>query len=131
MPDACTSVLGADPAVGMAGPESEEEDRPVLSSLSRRPVSRPGADRRPDQSAIDTAHRARSLQDCPRAWHDRARNGPGHPSVSYTHLRAHETRHDLVCRLLLEKKKKKTHKLATARNPPPTRNRPERHRNEP
>src|SRR5665648_1141884 len=27
--------------------------------------------------------------------------------VSYTHLRAHETRHDLVCRLLLEKKKKK------------------------
>src|SRR5659263_206461 len=26
-------------------------------------------------------------------------------SVSYTHLRAHETRHDLVCRLLLEKKK--------------------------
>src|SRR5450756_2877366 len=28
-----------------------------------------------------------------------------HP-VSYTHLRAHETRHDLVCRLLLEKKKK-------------------------
>src|SRR5450756_1880806 len=27
--------------------------------------------------------------------------------VSYTHLRAHETRHDLVCRLLLEKKKNK------------------------
>src|SRR5450759_961621 len=26
--------------------------------------------------------------------------------LSYTHLRAHETRHDLVCRLLLEKKKK-------------------------
>src|SRR5450759_287405 len=29
----------------------------------------------------------------------------GRASVSYTHLRAHETRHDLVCRLLLEKKK--------------------------
>ena len=28
-------------------------------------------------------------------------------TVSYTHLRAHETRHDLVCRLLLEKKKKR------------------------
>src|SRR5665648_1247154 len=28
-----------------------------------------------------------------------------HTPVSYTHLRAHETRHDLVCRLLLEKKK--------------------------
>src|SRR5665648_569097 len=28
----------------------------------------------------------------------------GYKPVSYTHLRAHETRHDLVCRLLLEKK---------------------------
>src|SRR5450756_2916741 len=31
--------------------------------------------------------------------------------VSYTHLRAHETRHDLVCRLLLEKKKKKKQQI--------------------
>src|SRR5450756_265644 len=30
--------------------------------------------------------------------------------VSYTHLRAHETRHELVCRLLLEKKKKEREK---------------------
>src|SRR5674476_71509 len=29
-------------------------------------------------------------------------------SVSYTHLRAHETGRNLVCRLLLEKKKKNT-----------------------
>ena len=29
--------------------------------------------------------------------------------VSYTHLRAHETVLDLVCRLLLEKKNSKTH----------------------
>src|SRR5450756_396957 len=29
--------------------------------------------------------------------------GLGSNAVSYTHLRAHETRHDLVCRLLLEK----------------------------
>ena len=29
----------------------------------------------------------------------------GIPSVSYTHLRAHETGRNLVCRLLLEKKK--------------------------
>src|SRR5450756_1648225 len=28
-----------------------------------------------------------------------------HAGAAYTHLRAHETRHDLVCRLLLEKKK--------------------------
>ena len=30
-----------------------------------------------------------------------------HATVSYTHLRAHETVLDLVCRLLLEKTKKK------------------------
>src|SRR5665648_1225704 len=29
--------------------------------------------------------------------------GDKYNPVSYTHLRAHETRHDLVCRLLLEK----------------------------
>src|SRR5660397_283341 len=34
--------------------------------------------------------------------------GPGATNpVSYTHLRAHETKANLVCRLLLEKKKKK------------------------
>ena len=32
-------------------------------------------------------------------------------SVSYTHLRAHETVLDLVCRLLLEKKKNSNHTL--------------------
>src|SRR5450759_5826977 len=37
------------------------------------------------------------------AW--RPSPGTVYPAVSYTHLRAHETRHDLVCRLLLEKKK--------------------------
>eukprot|EP00825_Cyclidium_porcatum_P009862 TRINITY_DN15042_c0_g1_i1.p1 TRINITY_DN15042_c0_g1~~TRINITY_DN15042_c0_g1_i1.p1 ORF type:complete len:162 (+),score=20.03 TRINITY_DN15042_c0_g1_i1:144-629(+) len=35
-------------------------------------------------------------------------------TVSYTHLRAHETRHDLVCRLLLEKKKTRTIKKTTS-----------------
>ena len=33
---------------------------------------------------------------------------PDRRSVSYTHLRAHETVLDLVCRLLLEKKKETT-----------------------
>ena len=42
--------------------------------------------------------------------HDRALGAIGHyiSAVSYTHLRAHETVLDLVCRLLLAKKK--THK---------------------
>ena len=35
---------------------------------------------------------------------------PAPAPVSYTHLRAHETVLDLVCRLLLEKKKKQTTK---------------------
>ena len=35
----------------------------------------------------------------------------GPVTVSYTHLRAHETVLDLVCRLLLEKKKKKHNEI--------------------
>src|SRR5450756_333612 len=38
----------------------------------------------------------------------------GVDTVSYTHLRAHETRHDIVCRLLLEKKKKKIMSVSNA-----------------
>ena len=37
---------------------------------------------------------------------------PNPIAVSYTHLRAHETPEHLVCRLLLEKKKKRTHKIS-------------------
>ena len=37
---------------------------------------------------------------------DGVARGVGDDPVSYTHLRAHETVLDLVCRLLLEKKKK-------------------------
>src|SRR5660398_302325 len=36
--------------------------------------------------------------------------GGGQDPVSYTHLRAHETKANLVCRLLLEKKKNKIEK---------------------
>ena len=39
-------------------------------------------------------------------------NKPAGP-VSYTHLRAHETVLDLVCRLLLEKKKQNVHNTPT------------------
>ena len=48
------------------------------------------------------------------------RTGDVHPidpgPVSYTHLRAHETVLDLVCRLLLEKKKQQTTLLAVCLN---------------
>src|SRR5665648_1245625 len=43
-------------------------------------------------------------------FNTKMRQKPSTRTVSYTHLRAHETRHDLVCRLLLEKKKKKRKK---------------------
>ena len=44
-------------------------------------------------------------------------NERAHIPVSYTHLRAHETVLDLVCRLLLEKKKnKKTKTTNNTRN---------------
>ena len=39
-------------------------------------------------------------------------------SVSYTHLRAHETVLDLVCRLLLEKKKKNIYSINLCRQSP-------------
>ena len=44
--------------------------------------------------------------DCPVADLERARFAPGPANpVSYTHLRAHETPEQLVCRPMLEKKK--------------------------
>src|SRR5450759_3536088 len=39
----------------------------------------------------------------PRWWKEALLHAHMYTPVSYTHLRAHETRHDLVCRLLLEK----------------------------
>src|SRR5664280_3137801 len=47
--------------------------------------------------SITTKISRRDPRPCPHEYH---------PPVSYTHLRAHETVLDLVCRLLLEKKKK-------------------------
>eukprot|EP00825_Cyclidium_porcatum_P003234 TRINITY_DN11497_c0_g1_i1.p1 TRINITY_DN11497_c0_g1~~TRINITY_DN11497_c0_g1_i1.p1 ORF type:complete len:223 (+),score=17.42 TRINITY_DN11497_c0_g1_i1:201-869(+) len=44
-----------------------------------------------------------------------AADGSVHMPVSYTHLRAHETRHDLVCRLLLEKKKHCIHQTLNSK----------------
>ena len=43
----------------------------------------------------------------PDAGEGPAQGADGGAAVSYTHLRAHETVLDLVCRLLLEKKKNK------------------------
>ena len=45
----------------------------------------------------------------------RQRDARGGDPVSYTHLRAHETVLDLVCRLLLEKKKHEINNTSTYR----------------
>src|SRR5450756_2770834 len=63
----------------------------------------------PSMNAAPSAHDAaqpltRALSVASASMMERSSNSR---AVSYTHLRAHETRHDLVCRLLLEKKKKK------------------------
>ena len=50
--------------------------------------------------------------DQPTVWDITYSVGRAIDPVSYTHLRAHETVLDLVCRLLLEKKKKNDNKQA-------------------
>src|SRR5665648_1129588 len=62
--------------------------RPLMLAPSEEPCCGQGAMRRP-ACADETGSQ----------WVNRV----GQVPVSYTHLRAHETRHDLVCRLLLEK----------------------------
>src|SRR5450756_1363560 len=71
-----------------------------MSAVQQQALAlRPYAD--PDHAHGHDAGRQGHLR-LPRAVVDDPPGGqPGHP-VSYTHLRAHETRHDLVCRLLLE-----------------------------
>src|SRR5450756_1115338 len=61
-------------------------------------------------SDVDRGHAELVLQAADLGTHLHAELGVQIGAVSYTHLRAHETRHDLVCRLLLEKKKKKKKK---------------------
>ena len=63
-----------------------------------RDRDRVGHGHRPRVLDRERARRANRAQRVPAARLDVA--------VSYTHLRAHETVLDLVCRLLLEKKKK-------------------------
>src|SRR5450759_5773711 len=93
------------PSTGRTEKSSSSSTRTLLSTMKFNELhssSRIGwltTEHGPSRSLWLTAYRVTVLQ---------PPSGPQDPrSVSYTHLRAHETRHDLVCRLLLEKKKKK------------------------
>src|SRR5450759_5420172 len=69
-------------------------------------ITRAGGDPAVVASAVAAAKvDVRSLKPPPPYQKERIALGllAGIFAVSYTHLRAHETRHDLVCRLLLEK----------------------------
>src|SRR5450756_2854319 len=96
----------------------EAVDEPWLPSQLRRDPSRDDGDVRKRESEhenpehwtglLQAAHPAQNVrrhhdrdQDRPEARHDVEGVIEKLDAVSYTHLRAHETRHDLVCRLLL------------------------------
>src|SRR5665648_261763 len=104
-----TRPLGARPAGpthrGPAGADPIRRRRRRARRPADRPV-RPGR-RRECAGRRTPAGRAPVHLPCAHPAAPDPRAGRGRHPVSYTHLRAHETRHDLVCRLLLEKKKKK------------------------
>src|SRR5450756_1994397 len=91
--------LGGQLTAGTGGTCLAENDRLTIENLLHQTQRRSPA--RPDLRP----HRGRHAHEASRR--DPATHWASTVSVSYTHLRAHETRHDLVCRLLLEKKKKK------------------------
>ena len=78
--------------------ELTDDKWPKLNVLSTAPTGSPYLDAVLER--IAASHRPRTMQH----WVGRLAHMKQRP-VSYTHLRAHETREDLVCRLLLEKKK--------------------------
>src|SRR5660397_11163 len=85
-------------------PLSPEWHRPPGSqgALCLRPHPRPRTSLRPEPRTLPQLPAARwlRLSDCANPL--RIRCLPPPCAVSYTHLRAHETKANLVCRLLLE-----------------------------
>ena len=78
-------------------PRSTQSRSSAASDVYKRQGK--GGAKRSNCVALSPPERKREL--CPLC-----RQNGGLQAVSYTHLRAHETVLDLVCRLLLEKKKK-------------------------
>src|SRR5450756_280931 len=81
---------------------------PALASTARPGTARPGTVSIPDVTAPGGMPRLALIRTQSGMTVEGFPTKPGSKNVpvSYTHLRAHATRHDLVCRLLLEKKTK-------------------------
>ena len=79
--------------------------RPPRSTLDRSSAASDVYKRQPQSVADDALEDARLGKRALDELHGRRGLAQGLAAVSYTHLRAHETVLDLVCRLLLEKKK--------------------------
>src|SRR5678810_1407118 len=83
--------------------------RPPRSTLDRSSAASDVYKRQGSRSSAATDRRCTSCSPFP-------------PAVSYTHLRAHETGRNLVCRLLLEKKKNNNTLQRYPETPRPERN---------
>ena len=81
---------------------SEDPDAASHAPSSSHPASTTGGAEKPHELRVGDAAPRRIAANTRRPGILKLH---GYPPVSYTHLRAHETREDLVCRLLLEKKK--------------------------
>jgi len=92
LPENAGKIIGGGPMMGKA---LNSLDVPVIKGTSGLLVLDDQESRR--RPVMNCIRCARCISVCP--------VGLEPYPVSYTHLRAHETRHDLVCRLLLEKKK--------------------------
>src|SRR5680860_1708746 len=114
-PHRCRAPGGSSPRTAAPGPATARVPRPGTTSTG------PRVPRAPRRDAPGPAERARTPGSLPAravlrrlarrplrhtARVVRARRVVEPVAVSYTHLRAHETDSYLVCRLLLEKKKK-------------------------
>ena len=82
--------------------------RPPRSTLDRSSAAS-DVYKRQDEGDIARVHTPAAVtEQCRRRHAQEPSGGGGGTPVSYTHLRAHETVLDIVCRLLLEKTKRYT-----------------------
>ena len=89
--------------------------RPPRSTLDRSSAASDVYKRQGDECAGGLCLRADAVPASQRPFHavSGEHDDPASDAVSYTHLRAHETVLDLVCRLLLEQKTTHTHNTHT------------------